>query len=316
MITDDFQKPQRTRLLWVYEGLTQYLGVVLAARCGLWTDEQFRDNLAQIAEWAQNQRGRTWRPLEDTAVAAQLLYASRADWASWRRSVDFYDEGILLWLDIDTLIRQKSDGKRSLDDFCRRFHGGEGGAPRVKGYTLDELAADLSAVVAHDWKRLLIERVTATTAAAPLDGVKRGGWRLGYGAKRTGLHETREGDDKVIDLTASVGLLLKEDGTVGDVIPGKAAHRAGVGPGMKLIAVNGRRWSAPVLRAAVKETKAGRKLELLLENGEFFRTLALAYREGERYPRLEREAGAPDLIAAIVRPLAPPGKASAAASAP
>jgi predicted metalloprotease with PDZ domain len=314
MITDDFQKPQRTRLLWVYEGLTQYLGVVLAARSGLWTPEQFRDNLAQIAEWAQNQRGRTWRPLEDTAVAAQLLYAARADWASWRRSVDFYDEGILLWLDIDTLIRQKSDGKLSLDDFCRRFHGGEGGAPRVKGFTLDELAADLNAVVPHDWKRLLIERVTATSAAAPLDGLKRGGWKLAYGAKRSGLHETREGDDKVIDLTASVGLLLKEDGTVGDVIPGKAAHRAGVGPGMKLIAVNGRRWSAPVLRAALAATKAGGKLELLVENGEFFRTFALEHREGERYPRLEREAAAPDVLAAIVRPLAPPAKAGAAAN--
>src|SRR5207302_3338660 len=115
-----------------------YLGVVLAARSGLWTPEQFRDNLAQIADWAQNQRGRTWRPLEDTAVAAQLLYAARSDWASWRRSVDFYDEGVLLWLDIDTLIRQKTRGKRSLDDFCRRFFGGDDTPAQVKTYTLDE----------------------------------------------------------------------------------------------------------------------------------------------------------------------------------
>jgi predicted metalloprotease with PDZ domain len=304
MITDDFQKAQRTRLLWVYEGLTQYLGVVLTARSGLWTEEQFRDNLAQIAEWSQNQRGRTWRPLEDTATAAQLLYGARSDWASWRRSVDFYDEGILLWLDVDTLIRQKSGGKRSLDDFCRRFFGGEGGAPSLKPYTLDELAADLNAVVPHDWKALLLKRVTATSGAAPLDGIERGGWRLDYAAKRSDLQQAREGDDKVIDLTASVGLLLKEDATVSDVIPGKAAHRAGVGPGMKLIAVNGRRYSAQGLRTALAGTKSGAKLELLLESGEFFRTLAVEYRDGERYARLQRSAGTPDLIAAIARPLA------------
>jgi predicted metalloprotease with PDZ domain len=312
MITDDFQKPQRTSLLWVYEGLTQYLGVVLTARSGLWTDAQFRENLALVADWAKNQRGRTWRPLEDTAVAAQLLYGSRADWASWRRSVDFYDEGILIWLEVDTLLRQKSGGKRSLDDFCRRFHGGKGGAPQVKPFTLEELAADLHAVVPHDWKRLLTERVTSTSAAPPLDGLKRGGWRLGYADKPPGL-QGWAGDDKVLDLTASVGMLLKEDGSVTDVVPGKAAHKAGVGPGMKVIAVNSRRFSAAGLRAALRETKTGGKLELLLENGEFFRTFALAYRDGERYPRLEREAGTPDLLADIVRPLAAPAKAGAAA---
>ncbi|HYT91658.1 MAG TPA: hypothetical protein VEL76_23295 [Gemmataceae bacterium] len=304
MITETFQEPQRTQLLWVYEGLTQYLGAVLTVRCGLWTEEQFRDNLAQIADWAQNQRGRTWRNLEDTAVAAQLLFYARGDWASWRRSVDFYDEGILLWLEVDTLIREKTKGQRSLDDFCRRFYGGKDGAPSLKPFTLDDLAADLNAVAPHDWKELLTKRVTATAGAAPLEGIRRGGWKLTYAAKLSDLQTTRESEDKIIDLTASVGLLLRQDGSVTDVIPGKAAQKAGVAPGMKLIAVNGRRWSSERLRTALAGTKTGGKVELLLENGEFFRNLPLVYREGERYPRLEREADATDLLAVIVRPLA------------
>ncbi len=244
MVTDTFQQAQRTRLLWVYEGLTQYLGVVLTARCGLWTPEQFRDYVAWAAEWAGNQRGRAWRPLDDTAAAAQLLFYARGDWASWRRGVDFYDEGLLLWLDIDTLIREKTQGKKSLDDFCRRFHGGESGPPQVKTFTLEDVVADLNAVVAHDWKGLLQKRVASPAKEPPLDGITRGGWKLTYGEKQTDLHEANDGEAKLIDLAASVGLVLKEDGTVADVVPGKSAHKAGVGPGMKLIAVNSRRYTA------------------------------------------------------------------------
>ncbi len=315
MITDDFQKPQRTRLLWVYEGLTQYLGYVLTTRCGLWTEQQFRDNLAQVADWARNQRGRTWRPLEDTAVAAQVLGGARGDWASWRRSLDYYDEGILLWLDVDTLIRRKSGGKRSLDDFCRRFFGGDGGEPALKPYTLDELANTLNEVVAHDWKGMLLERVTTASANPPLDGLERGGWKLGYGPKRSELFQAREGEAKMMDLTASVGMVLGQDGSVQDVIPTSAAYRAGVGPGVKVVAVNGRRFSEAGLRTALAGTKTGGKLELLVESGEFFRTVPVAYREGERYPLLERVADTPDLIAAITRPLAAPGPATTSAGA-
>src|SRR5262249_4190522 len=132
-----------------------------------WTPARFRDHLAQIAAWAENQRGRTWRPLEDTAVAAQLLYNARADWAAWRRSVDFYDEGTLLWLEVDTLIREKTGGGKSLDDFCRRFCGGANGTGGVRPYTFEDVVADLNAVAAHDWKALLTERLTATTRKAP-----------------------------------------------------------------------------------------------------------------------------------------------------
>src|SRR5439155_606727 len=158
--------------------------------------------------------------------------------------VDFYDEGALLWLDADTLIREKTDGKKSLDDFCRAFHGGQDGPPDVKPYTFDDVVQTLNHVVEHDWKGFLEQRLTATSPEPPLDGVKRAGWKLVYRDKPGELLKARDGEAKTVDLTTALGLLLKDDGTVIDVVSGKAADRAGVGPSMKLVAVNGRRWSA------------------------------------------------------------------------
>jgi predicted metalloprotease with PDZ domain len=304
MVKPDFQEAIATRLLWVYEGLTEYLGCLLAARCGIWTADQFRDNLALAADGLANQKGRTWRPLEDTTRAAPFLYAARGDWASLRRGVDFYNEGLLLWLEVDTIIRQETKGKSSLDDFCRRFHGGSGGRPSVKTYTLDDLVGELNAVAAYRWKEHFTERLTSLAPEPPLGGVNRGGWKLTCDAAPSEMYKIHEGTDKTIDLTTSIGLLLKDDGTVSDIIPGKAADRAQIGPGMKLVAVNGRRWSADLLREAVAATKTGGALELLVENGQFFRSHALDYKEGARYPKLERSSASPDLLSQILKPLA------------
>jgi predicted metalloprotease with PDZ domain len=306
MVTRDFQQPQRTRLLWVYEGLTEYLGVVLTARSGLWTPEQTRDHLAVIADQQQNQRGRSWRPLEDTAVAAPFLYGARTDWSSRRRGVDFYDEGTLLWLDVDTLIRHLTHSRKSLDDFCKRFHGGESGPPEVKPYTFDDIVADLNAVAPYDWKALLLRRVAKTADGAPLDGLQRGGWRLAYADTASPYHKGLEGIDKVVSLPASIGLTVTTEGAVVDVIPGKAADRAGVGPGMKLIAVNTRGFTPDLLRESVAATKTpGHRLELLMKNGEFFKTHLLDYQGGAKYARLERDPGQEDILAQILKPLTP-----------
>lgn len=301
LATPDFQQPLRTRMLWVYEGLTQYLGFVLTARCGLYTAEVSHENLATIADWAKNPAGRDWRSLEDTTVAAPFLYGARSGWASRRRGTDFYDEGALLWLDVDTLIREKSEGRKSLDDFCRAFFGGHGGPPEVKPYSFEELFAALDAVVAHDWKAFLEGRVKAT-GVTPLGGLTRSGWKVIYRDKPGEMLKAREAEDKIVDLTASVGLALKEDGTVVDVIARKAADRAGVSPGMKLLGVGDRRWSTERLRAAIAATRSGKPLRLLFENGEFFRTFTLDYADGEKYPALERIADAPDRLEEIFRP--------------
>ena len=174
LATPDFQQPMRGELLWVYEGLTDYLGDVLAARCGLWTDEDFRQSLALEAARLDRQPGRTWRPLVDTTVAAQLLYDARKEGSAWRRSVDFYEEGVLIWLEADVLIRQQSQGRRSLDDFCRRFCGGPSGPPRVVPYTLDDVLAALNEVSPRDWRQFFQARVYDIDLRAPLGGVEWG----------------------------------------------------------------------------------------------------------------------------------------------
>ncbi|HXX93636.1 MAG TPA: M61 family peptidase, partial [Planctomycetota bacterium] len=221
---------------------------------------------------------------------------------SWRRGVDFYNEGLLLWLEVDTILRQESKGTKSLDDFCRLFHGGEGGRPWVRPYTFDELVEALQATVPYDWRKHLTERVTSLSPDAPTGGIARGGWKLALSDAPSPLYTVRQGTDKAVDFTTSIGLLLKEDGSVTDLVPGKAADRAKLGPGMKVIAVNGRKWSSDLLREAVAGTKNGGTLELLVENGQFIKSHGLDYREGEKYPRLEREEGNPDLISEILKP--------------
>jgi predicted metalloprotease with PDZ domain len=298
----DYQKPMRTNLLWVYEGLTQYLGFVLTARSGLYSSETSRENFALIADWAKNQRGRSWRSLEDTAVAAPHLYYARTDWASRRRGLDFYDEGALLWLDIDTLIRAKTAGKKSIDDFCQAFFAGKGGAPEVKTYNLQDIVKALNSVAPHDWQKFLERRVSVAEAAAPLDGLTRGGWKFVYRDKAGELYKARESEDRSLNLASSIGLILSEDGKVTDVVPGKSADKAGIGPGMKLLGVNDRRFSAERLREALVATGKGEtKLRLLMENQEYFRTFTLPYADGDRYPHLERDERKADLLADIFR---------------
>ena len=303
LATSDYQKPYKTSLLWVYEGLTQYLGFVLTARSGLYSMETSRENYALIADWAKNQRGRNWRSLEDTAVAAPHLYYARSDWASRRRGVDFYDEGALLWLDVDTLIREKTAGKKSIDNFCQIFFAGKGGVPDVKAYSLKDIVEALNSVAPHDWQKFLERRVAVADEQAPLDGLARGGWKLVYRDTASDLFKARETEDKNLNLASSIGLMLTEEGKVIDVIPGRAADKAGIGPGMKVLGVNDRRFNIERMREALAATAKGEaKLRLLTENQEHFRTFTLAYTDGDRYPHLQRNDSKTDMLAEIFRP--------------
>jgi predicted metalloprotease with PDZ domain len=302
LATSDYQKPYRTGLLWVYEGLTQYLGFVLTARSGLYSLDTSRENYALIADWAKSQRGRSWRPLLDTAVAAPHLYYSRSEWGSRRRGVDFYDEGALLWLEVDTLIREKTAGKKSIDDFCQAFFGGKGGAPDVKPYDFQTLVTTLNSVAPYDWQKFLERRVNTADDPAPLEGLTRSGWKLVYLDKASDLHTARESEDKTLNLASTIGISLGEDGKVIDVIPGTVADKAGIGPGMKVLGVNDRRFTAERLREALVATAKGQKLRLLTENQEQFRTFTLPYADGDRYPHLQRNDQKADLLADIFRP--------------
>jgi predicted metalloprotease with PDZ domain len=302
--TPDYQEPMKTDLLWAYEGLTSYLGGVLAARSGMRTVEDHRDDLALLAANYQRQAGRQWRPLTDTAVAAQLLFYAPENWRSLRRHTDFYGEGVLTWLEADALIRQKSGGKKSLDDFCRLFFGAPNGPPSVKTYTFDDLAEALNSVAPHDWRAFFDERVNRAGARPPLGGLEMAGWPLSYTDTVTPLLKSREEENKTTDAAASLGLLLGEGGEIADVIPGLPADLAGIAPAMKVVAVNGRRYTPKILRAALRSGAGGKEpLSLLVENEDYFTTFPIDYKGGERYPTLKRDPSKPDLLGEIVRPL-------------
>jgi predicted metalloprotease with PDZ domain len=306
LATATYDKPMTGELLWVYEGLTNYLGELLPYRAGLLSAEDYRDLLASTAAGMSQHVGRTWRPLLDTAVAAQVLYDSSNSGAAWRRGVDFYPEGTLIWLDVDMTIRSLTNGRRSLNDFCRAFYGGSSGHPELKPYTFDDLVAALNAVAPYDWRSFLNRRLTSTDPTPPLGGIEASGWRLVYNDKPNLAISNYEHSSKGADASSSLGFTVGEKGRIGDVIPNSPAAKAGVTSGAQLIAVNGRRFSTEQLHDVLKaSSKASEPIELILENDEYYTTARVDYRGGERYPHLERISGKIDLLETLGRPLAP-----------
>jgi len=303
LTTPDFEQPMKGDLLWVYEGLTEYLGRVLPARSGLWSADDFRESLAAVAGEFEMQSGREWRPLVDTAVAVQFTYPSPRAWMNYRRRVDYYDEGSLVWFGADVLIRQRSNGKLSLDDFCRRFHGGSDTPPLVKTYTFDDIVNTLNEVMPYDWRSFLTTRIYQVAPHAPLAGITSGGWKLVYTDKPNTMVRLGDHARKSVDLMYSIGAMLKEDGSVMDVKPDLEAAKAGLAPGMKIITVNGRGWSTDVLREAITAAKSNTTpIELVAENGSFTGVYKLNYHGGERYPHLERDSSKPDLLGEVIKP--------------
>jgi predicted metalloprotease with PDZ domain len=302
LATPDYEQPMQDDLLWVYEGLTNYLGTVLTARSGLLTPEQARDDLSMTAAALDHTPGRDWRNLQDTADAAPELYFSPQAWESWRRSTDFYDEGTLDWLWADVIIRQQSKGKKSLDDFCKLFHGAPSTGPMVKTYTFDDVVNALNQVASYDWRGFWTERLTNHGPGAPLGGIEGSGWKVVYDEFPSEMDRGGEGGMHFIDVAYSIGIDLREDGTITDTVEGMPAALAGIGPGMKLIAVNGRHYSPEVLRDALRTGKTSTApLELLVENTDYFKTYALDYHGGERYPHLVRDDSKPDLLSEIYK---------------
>jgi predicted metalloprotease with PDZ domain len=306
LATRDLNMPIRTQMLWVYEGLTEYLQELLAVRAGLLTPQEFKDDWAIIAADMQTHRGREWRSLQDVATSAQLEYDQSKDWTGRTRDTDFYRESALLWLEADVIIRQKSSGRRSLDDFCRAFLGGVSTTPQVKPYDENDVFAALGEIQPYDWRGFWHERLERLRSGAPLEGLESSGWHVTFGSAPSLMQKGYDARDRRTDLRYSLGFLVADEGAlISDVIPGSPADVAGVSPGSALVALDGRKWSKDLLRDTLRGPRAsGERTTLLLERDDVFRSFELAYEGGEHYPQLQRNEHIPDLLTEVARPRA------------
>jgi predicted metalloprotease with PDZ domain len=304
----DYQQPYDDSLNWVYEGLTTYLGHVLAARAGFWSLEEFHDEWANDAAAMNYRPGRLWRSLQDSSTSLPTLMRAGGGWTSWRRSADYYPEGALFWLDVDVTIRKLTANQKSLDDFLHLFLAKQPGRdPTIKAYDFAELAADLEQVVPNHWTSFLRTRLDSHASEAPLGGLTQSGWHVTYSSAENQFEKAGEGANSV-NADFSIGASIKADGVVEDVIWGGPSFKAGLGPGMKILTVDDRPFSVATFRAALDATTAGtpaagaQRVRFLISNGGPTRLLEVTYQGGQRYPRLERSDTGPDYLAEIARP--------------
>jgi predicted metalloprotease with PDZ domain len=294
LATPNFQTPVITSGMWVYEGLTDYLTNVMTARTGIWTKEEFLEALASKAAYYDRRPGMQWRDLDDVDTMAYPLWSSEdSSYDNWRlNGFDFYSEGNLIWLDVDVTIRNKSNGKKSLNDFVALFHGvGGDTGPKVVPYSFNDIVACLNQVVPNDWEGFLTERLHALSKA-PLQGIAGAGYRLVY----------KEGADK--DFQYSLAMSIGADGLISDVLMGEIAYQAGFGPGMKILAVNGQPFSRATLQQAIDAAKTTTTpIDFKVDNTGVISDLRLDYHGGQRHPVLERVPNTPDRIAEILQPM-------------
>jgi len=304
-VTKNYQQPMVDDLLWVYEGLTRYVGdVILRARSGLRTEQEIREYMSWVAAWMDVDRpGRAWRSIGDTARALPAYTDAPSAWMPERRYRDYYEEMLLVWLEADTIIRQKTNGARTLDDFCRAFFGGEKSAPAVRVYTLPDVISGLNAVAAYDWEHFFRGRVETVAPHAPLEGLQNAGWKLAYDDTPNVYQVAREITSGPTDLSFSIGLWVASDGVITDVVHGSPAFEASIAPSMRVKSVSGMPWSADDARSAIVGAKdAGPAIELVVEYADVVRTIRLDYHGGLRYPHLVRDSAKPDLLTTILTP--------------
>ena len=298
--TPNYSVPMRNSLLWVYEGQTQYWGVVLSARSGLQTRAQVLDALALTAATYDARVARAWKPLADTTNDPITTARRPEPWLSWQRSEDYYSEGLLIWLDADTLIRERSGGKRSLDDFAKSFFGIENGNYSEVTYSFDDVVAALNAVEPYDWASFLRTRLDGHGPGAPLGGLARGGYRLVFDETQSDYTKGADALAKRVDLTFSIGVTLDEHGILSAVQWGGPAFAAGLTAGTQVVAVNGDPYDAERLLAAITAARTGARLELLVKAADRYRMVEIAYRGGLRYPHLQRVGTGPARLDAIL----------------
>jgi predicted metalloprotease with PDZ domain len=300
----NFNVATQNSLLWLYEGQTQFWGWVLAARSGLVSAAQARDVLAQDAANFEYRVGRNWRNLQDTTYDAIMTgRRGNKDWRSWQRgSGDYYGESLLIWLDVDSLIREKSGSSKSIDDFARVFFAMRDGELGPLTYTFDDIVQTLNGVLPFDWAKFLRQRLDSTMPAAPLDGLARGGWKLNFSDTPSDEYKADEAEYKNANFTYSLGLMVGEGDKLDAVQWNGPAFQAGLAPGAILLAVNQRAYKAESLKTAISNNKDGSApIELLVRDGEVFRTVRIDYRDGLRYPKLERLPDVEDRLASLLQ---------------
>jgi len=303
LATADFQQPMKGELLWVYEGLTEYLGTVLSARSSLLTLAQSHDRIAAVASEMEHRAGRQWRSLQNTATAAQILYFSVPEWASYRRGTDFYPEAVLIWLEVDATIRKLTGDRKSMDDFCHAFYAGHEGEPVIKTYTFTDLVSTLNGIASNDWEAFFRSRLDAT-ARAPLGGLLESGWRLVYNNEPNEMISAADAVSGTGDFTSSLGLRVKHDGSVVDSIPGLPAFEAGISPYFKIVGVNGREFSVDELKRAIHDSETNSTpIEITTSNSGKLALHKFQYHKGSQFPHLERVDGSPDYLDEIFKPL-------------
>jgi predicted metalloprotease with PDZ domain len=309
--TPNFNVPMRNDLLWVYEGMTQYWGNVLTARAGMRTPEQTRDILAATAAGYAISRGRDWRPLVDTTNQPIVSQRRPVSWVSYQRPEDYYEEGMLIWLDADTKIRELSGGQKSLDDFCKKFFGVYNGSFITDQYTLEDVVKDLNEVAPYDWQRFFDERVYDLHPEVPMNGFTQGGYKLVYTDKPVEWADKELAKNGIADFTASLGFSVgsfrskseTDSKTIGGVVWGSPAFKAGVTPAMELVSVNGTEYTAKVLKDAILAAEKNKQpLQLQFHKDDRFMTIAFPYYDGLRNPSLERVEGTPDRLDDILAP--------------
>jgi predicted metalloprotease with PDZ domain len=310
----DFATMQQGSLLWVYEGMTQYLGNVLGARSGLKSQAAYRDMLAASAAQLDYKSGREWRPTEDTAISASILRSDGPAWSNWRRGQDYYQEGELFWLDADTKIREITNDQKSLTDFLHIFLGKGGNTgPLIVPYNRAEIIADLTSVVKFDWTSFLHDRIDLINPRADLDGITRGGYKLIYEDHPSDSldsllkSEGHRGGGGSPFVWYSLGLQVAKDGTIHDVRWGSLADKAKLAPGQKLIAVNGKVFSTETLNEAITEAKTSKDpLHFLMQSEEYITPISINYHDGMRYPAMVRVEGTKNYLDEITTPLTKP----------
>jgi len=302
--TPDYRTPMQDSLLWVYEGQTQFWGYVLGARSGMLSKQDTLDAIAATAAaYSTGTPGRAWRPLIDTTNDPIIAQRAAQPWRSWMRSEDYYSEGQLIWIDVDRIIRQQSGGKRSIDDFAKLFFGVRDRDWGELTYTLDDIVATLNRVQPYDWRGYLQRRVYDIAPQAPLEGINQGGYNLVYTAEPTPWIKSLQKNRKYMELTYSGGFTVGMDGKVGSVLWDSPAFNAGLTVGTEIVAVNGRKFDMDAIMNAIKDAaNNGPAPQLLIHDGEVYRTVTLDWHGGLRYPHLEKVGKGPGTLDALLAP--------------